>query len=65
MRLVLGAKVSSSRFAPEQALHLGDVLGRQPRAVRTDPRVGRFARKYQWIDVSQDKKNKTSYYLKV
>ena len=43
----MGAKVSSSRLACEQALHLGDILRRQPRAVRADPRVGRFAREFQ------------------
>ena len=60
----MGAKVSSSRFALKQALHLGDVLGRQPHAVRTDPRVGRFARKFQWIDCSRVNNNKTSLYPK-
>ena len=43
----MGAKVSSSRLAWEQTLHLGDILRRQPRAVRADPRVGRFAREFQ------------------
>lgn len=43
----MGAKVSSSRLAWEQTLHLGDILRRQPRAVRADPRVGRLACKFQ------------------
>ena len=43
----MGAKVSSSRLACEQALHLGDILRRQPRAVLADPSVGRLACKFQ------------------
>ena len=43
----MGAKVSSSRLACEQALHLGDILRSQPRGVRADPRVGRLACKFQ------------------
>ena len=58
----MGAKVSSSRLACEQALHLRDILRRQPRAVRADPRVGRLACKFQGIDCSLVNHNKTSHY---
>ena len=43
----MGARVSPSCLACEQPLHLGDILKRQPRDVPTDPRVVRFARKFQ------------------